>query len=338
ATWINAIRVIYGCADFVTYPLAFIYNILHFLVSSVETSWFPQLKSTVVSQALQDFLKVSPWIPVPQPWKDAMEAGQFNDAAAGVFAWKYLIMLPVLGMLSHWLDDWVEFGKNLFWNIFVEFSFTKRKQAQYQEALEKKSDALMKLYTQKRETDMEKSVLESSVITDEMTQIFNKRFFVQKMTEEFEKAKKNRTPLALVMMDIDHFKKFNDTYGHLLGDKVLIKVAEVAKKMTPSHSYCCRYGGEEFGIIIPGKTFEEALKICDNVRLNIPLIRLEEDPEIRITLSQGLIVLDFESLETSGFQDYNEIVKLADRELYRAKDEGRNRVCYVRMDHQDTTR
>jgi diguanylate cyclase (GGDEF)-like protein len=162
--------------------------------------------------------------------------------------------------------------------------------------------------------------------------VYNKRFFVQKMTEEIDKAIKSRGLLALVMMDIDHFKKFNDTYGHLLGDKVLIKVAEAAKSHTPRGSYCCRYGGEEFGVIMPAKTFEEAQFICDAIRNAVPEVRLEEDPNIRVHISQGLVILDYSNPATTAVSKYLDVVKLADDELYRAKEEGRNRLCTKRLD------
>jgi len=184
----------------------------------------------------------------------------------------------------------------------------------------------MKLNSEYKSLSKEASVLAASVITDELTRVYNKRFFINKIAEEFQQAKQKKTVLSLAMLDIDHFKKLNDTYGHLLGDKVLQAVAQVAKRGTPQGAYCCRFGGEEFCIIMPGKTRDEAYEIVSGIHRSLPLLRFEEDAALRTSASFGLCVADFSHPDAQALPSFDAFVKLADDGLYKAKLNGRNRI------------
>src|SRR5205085_2944724 len=109
-------------------------------------------------------------------------------------------------------------------------------------------------------------------------------------------------------------------------DKVLKAVAQVAKKGTPGDCFCCRFGGEEFAIIMPGKDQDTAMNIISQVHRNLPLLRFEEDPSLRVTSSFGMMTVDFKSPQADSINVLEDIIKLADDELYRAKLNGRNRI------------
>jgi diguanylate cyclase (GGDEF)-like protein len=333
AGWRGFIDVLYTVSGWLCFPLQWAIDTLVHLAPAVKTDWFPQLEAAAFAESLEKLVTTSNKnLPLPKAWMDWITAGHLEKVTAGVFTWTPLLMVIILSVISRLLDPLVEAAKNLVWNVLIEFSFTKKKQDKYQQELAQRTEALHKLYSENVHLSKQTDELQTSVITDEMTQVYNKRFFVQKMTEAMEQAKKRGQILSLVMMDIDHFKKFNDTYGHLLGDKVLIKVAEAAKRRTPNHSFCCRYGGEEFGVIMPAKNFEEAKAICDAIRTAVPTIRLDEDPNITVTISQGLVVIDFSKPENQKIHQFLDVVKMADEELYRAKEEGRNRCCFRRLD------
>jgi diguanylate cyclase (GGDEF)-like protein len=327
--WRGLINGLYMALDWMNWPIQMGLEVLSKAAPAIKSDYFPMMEAFRLADPLQKALSGAP---LPPTWRDALAAGALEKIMAGAYYWSYLLTMGVLMVVEKLLDPLYDTMRNLIWNILIEFSFTKKKQDKYQEELENRTEKMIQLYKENQNLSHKTSELQTSVITDEMTQVYNKRFFVQKMTEEIEKAMKNKGLLALVMMDIDHFKKFNDTYGHLLGDKVLIKVAEAAKSHTPRGSFCCRYGGEEFGVIMPAKTFEEARFICDAIRNAVPEVRLEEDPNIKVHISQGLVILDYSNPATAAVSKYLEVVKLADDELYRAKEEGRNRLCTKRLD------
>lgn len=218
------------------------------------------------------------------------------------------------------------FVKNIILNLFIEFSFTKRKESQYQKALSKRASELVKLNVQYKNLTKEASVLAKSVVTDELTQVYNKRFFLEKVAFEFKTAKSKKRHLTIVMVDIDHFKKLNDTYGHLMGDKVLKSVAQVVQASTPDDSFCCRFGGEEFSIIFPGYELTQALEVISEIHVNIPYLRFEESPELRTSASFGVCCVNFKAQSGQALTVADDLIKLADDELYKAKLNGRNRI------------
>lgn len=224
------------------------------------------------------------------------------------------------------IDLAVDSFKNFFWDLLIEFSFTKRKEATYQEALGKRAADLTKLKVEYKNLSKEANMLAKSVITDELTKVYNKRFFIEKMTYEFKVAKEKKSILTLCMVDIDHFKKLNDNYGHLLGDKVLKAVAQVAKSCTPPGAFCCRFGGEEFAIIMPGKNLDDAMQIISKMHQSLPLLRFEDDPNLRTAASFGLCVADFSTPKAQQLETFEGLIKVSDDLLYKAKLNGRNRI------------
>jgi len=155
-------------------------------------------------------------------------------------------------------------------------------------------------------------------LTDTLTQVPNRRYFDEHVAIEFERAKRNHGALALLVVDIDHFKQFNDRYGHARGDEVLKLVADHLCHGVRRGDSVCRYGGEEFALILPGATSAEAVSVAESLRHIVEGTISADEP---VTISVGVA-----STRDREFENADEIFKAADRALYRAKDLGRNRV------------
>ncbi len=158
-------------------------------------------------------------------------------------------------------------------------------------------------------------------VMDPVTNIYNKRYFTERLKQEFSLAKRNKTGLSLIMIDLDFFKKINDTYGHLAGDFILGKLSEVFCSMTRDEDIVARYGGEEFVAILPGSSEEGAVICAERIREKIaqtPFIFERE--KINITVSIGIATLD----EDNFFGGYEDFIEAADNCLYRSKKNGRN--------------
>lgn len=161
-------------------------------------------------------------------------------------------------------------------------------------------------------------------LTDVLTGITNRTGFDRSLTRHTQWAVEDGAYLSLVMCDIDHFKRFNDTYGHQLGDQVLKLVGGVLHGGLKGRDVPCRYGGEEFALILPDTDIEGAAKVADNIRNTIGakrIVRKSTGEEIsRVTMSFG--VAEFRLGESPAA-----LIARADAALYRAKEQGRNRVC-----------
>jgi two-component system cell cycle response regulator len=157
---------------------------------------------------------------------------------------------------------------------------------------------------------------------DGLTQIYNKRYFVETLEREIGRAQRYRRDLSLILFDIDHFKKVNDSFGHLAGDYVLKQLAAVIKSRIRREDILARYGGEEFAIILPEIDSYNACQFAEKIRLLTEKAVFKfEDTEIPVTISVGVASL------LADVADPSEFVKLADTKLYEAKDKGRN--CVV---------
>jgi diguanylate cyclase (GGDEF)-like protein len=163
-------------------------------------------------------------------------------------------------------------------------------------------------------------------ILDGLTQIHNKRYFLEFLDREMARCSRYDRPLSLVMFDVDHFKKLNDTYGHLAGDFVLRRLAELISKHVRKEELFARYGGEEFAIIMPETTGKKAGIFAEKIRRMIESSPFSyEGKDIKVTISIGLATMG-KHRETLAF------IKTADENLYRAKANGRNRVEGVPQD------
>lgn len=158
--------------------------------------------------------------------------------------------------------------------------------------------------------------------TDGLTELYNHRYFQEQMLHNLETSKRYKSNFSLIMIDIDYFKKFNDTYGHQSGDAVLRQVAQLLKKNVRSTDIVCRYGGEEMAIILSNTNSQDALstaqKICTAIAEH-PL-KLVNGNEVNVTISLGV------STYPQNGENPAEMIKFADDCLYKAKENGRNQV------------
>jgi len=176
---------------------------------------------------------------------------------------------------------------------------------------------------------------EQMSITDPLTHIFNRRYFNNIIEEEINRANLEKKTLCFIILDVDHFKKYNDTYGHIAGDQALITIAETLKQnLQKDTDYPFRLGGEEFGILFYADDETKALEFSEKIRKNIAELNIphsSSDVANHVTASLGLVVINFHE-QTA---DKDEFYRLADSALYSAKENGRDQVFLHQNDEME---
>ena len=169
------------------------------------------------------------------------------------------------------------------------------------------------------------------VVTDHLTRLYNRRFFMNRAEEELERSLRYQQPLSLVMIDIDHFKTFNDSYGHMTGDRVLQTVAGIMQQHVRKSDICGRHGGEEFAMLLPNTSGEAATHMANRLRRTLGETRytgLGLPPDVAIAISGGVATCPRDATAVS------DLFELADKALYRAKAEGRDRIIQYGVEVQ----
>jgi diguanylate cyclase (GGDEF)-like protein len=168
--------------------------------------------------------------------------------------------------------------------------------------------------------------LQQLAAVDPLTGVFNRRFGLHRLREEFSRAARAETPFGLLMLDIDHFKSINDAYGHLTGDRLLRRVCAVVRSSLRQGDVLMRYGGEEFVAILPAASSADLEQLGERLRRAVEDSALVDGARtVRVTVSVGGVAYPDCDVESE-----NEIIRMADEALYRAKESGRNRVEIVR--------
>ncbi|NVL89640.1 MAG: diguanylate cyclase [Desulfobacterales bacterium] len=210
------------------------------------------------------------------------------------------------------------------------------KEFQYEEAIEKgASEFILKpirfqelivrlkrvlreraLIAQRRQMERQ---LRKMTITDDLTKLYNMRHFYKQLQLEMDRASRYKSSLSLLLLDVDWFKKYNDTYGHLEGDQILIKLGEVIRECLRKSDTAYRYGGDEFMVILPETQGEEAKNVAERIREYFPAASSHDpsDDGINVTLSVGIV-------EHYPGEDLSAFVKRADQMMYQAKRQGGN--------------
>ena len=186
-------------------------------------------------------------------------------------------------------------------------------------ALDRIAKLNKRLQTEIEEKEKANAILETLATTDELTGIPNRRKFFEMVSAEIKRAQRYEHPVSLLMIDIDHFKKINDSLGHHAGDLVLKKVAQTIYNALRTSDHMGRLGGEEFGLILPQLSVSGAWHVAERHRINIEELRMAEFPDTQVTVSIGIAEA---SMDTNKV---DELFKMADRALYQAKNSGRNR-------------
>lgn len=167
--------------------------------------------------------------------------------------------------------------------------------------------------------------LNELVLTDALTGLYNYRHFKNILQSEMDRSKRSGIPTTLVMMDLDHFKKINDTHGHEIGNLVLKHVADILISEVRTTDIVCRYGGEEFAIIFPETHLNLAVKVADRIREMIAFTPVETSVgDIDITASMGASVY-----MKGSILPIDEFIDSVDKYLYEAKQSGRNCICHI---------
>ncbi|MBI4379453.1 MAG: sensor domain-containing diguanylate cyclase [Nitrospinae bacterium] len=165
---------------------------------------------------------------------------------------------------------------------------------------------------------------EAMAITDELTKIYNHRYFVKSLNDELKRANRYQMNLSLIMIDVDYFKTYNDSHGHLMGNDILKEVARILKNGIRDIDILARYGGEEFVIILPQTENKNAAAIAERIRMAVEDFKFykgETQPAGKVTISLGIAMFP----DDGGTMA--ELIDKADKSLYQAKKEGRNKVC-----------
>jgi len=200
--------------------------------------------------------------------------------------------------------------------VFIIRDITERKSAE------------MKINELVHQLEMEKNIAQVNSVTDSLTGLSNRRYFDETIKNEFYRLKRSGASLSLIMIDVDHFKNFNDHYGHVAGDHCLIRIGTLLKTIVNrAPDVVARYGGEEFVVILPETESLGARLIANRIRLGVEELNIPHvlsDTADHITISCGVI-----SIKPKELMSPIQVVSLADEALYRAKHQGRNQIVVL---------
>jgi two-component system, cell cycle response regulator len=194
-----------------------------------------------------------------------------------------------------------------------------------------RAGAMLRIKSLQDQLRAAKAELERLSVTDGLTGLFNRRYFNGRLSQEFQRAQRYTDPVSLMMLDIDHFKRVNDSHGHPFGDLVLKGTAELVRSTVRDPDICARYGGEEFAVILPKTHLAGALVVAERIWRELGEKSYAvgekdsatgEPKQYRVTASIGLAFYPSKDITSP-----EHLVKFADEALYRAKREGRNCIC-----------
>ncbi len=169
----------------------------------------------------------------------------------------------------------------------------------------------------------QKAMLEGLSIRDRLTGLFNYGYFLDHLEKEQKRARRYQTPLSVIMMDVDHFKRFNDTFGHEMGNEVLKRVAKIIVSHVRNVDTVARYGGEEFVVTLPNASIKQAVVVAERIRAAIAKEKFKgnaEEPVTSVTISGGV------ASYPSQAENTEQLVYKADQALYASKENGRNQI------------
>ena len=164
-------------------------------------------------------------------------------------------------------------------------------------------------------------------LTDSLTGVNNRRFFDQRLYEELERVRRDGVSLGCLFIDLDHFKKINDSFGHQVGDDVLRYVAQLIREQLRTIDVVARYGGEEFAVLLAQADIDLAMEIAERIRINIEQWEYDqEEIDMRVSVSVGVATTEHIELSDETEEIAHKLVEAADQAVYQAKESGRNQV------------
>lgn len=235
----------------------------------------------------------------------------------------------IVSVLEIGANDYIKkpfFFEELLARIGVQFRiiYMNEENKKFLNTQEKLSQNLLNLLEevrmQKEQIQRMNRLLKQKSITDPLTKVYNRGYFFNILKREIARVNRYREDLSLIMIDIDHFKNINDTYGHLIGDEVLKGMVNVCKKRIRTSDLMARYGGEEFVILLTNTSSENAYQVAEDVRKSVEkiLFKTRSGEKFKVTVSAG--ITSYISAE-----DINDFFARLDDNLYEAKSNGRNR-------------
>lgn len=233
--------------------------------------------------------------------------------------WMPIVFLSSLSQSSHIVEG-IEAGGDDYLTKPVDPTVLNAKL----KAMQRIADMRTQLATVNRQ-------LKEMAEKDGLTGLANRRRFNSVLVREYRRAARNKNQLSLLLIDIDHFKSFNDTHGHQAGDDCLRFVAQaMAESVHRGGDMVARYGGEEFAVILPETDLQSAMVVAENIRANVAALEVSIGGSVlKITISCGATSVSPESTDHLD-QSINDLIERADQGLYKAKDAGRNSVQYVK--------
>jgi diguanylate cyclase (GGDEF)-like protein len=207
--------------------------------------------------------------------------------------------------------------------VAVLYAFRDRRLREYEQQLrtlvDERNTELLELT---RQLQVANAALQEMATVDALTGLANRRRFDVFLQQEWQRSGRTRQPLSVLLLDVDHFKKFNDRYGHPAGDECLRSVAQViGATVHRATDLCCRYGGEEFAVVMTDTPADGALRIAESIRSAVERLRLPhaDAPEGYVTVSIGVATREGQNYETA-----KDLIAACDRALYQVKEDGRN--------------
>ena len=163
---------------------------------------------------------------------------------------------------------------------------------------------------------------------DELTSLYNRYFLFEELSNMLHLAIRRKEPLSLVMIDVDNFKQINDLHGHVYGDEILNKIANVMLSATRGGDICCRYGGEEFVVLLPNTDMRDSIDVAERIRKSVEQYAWDESP-VRISLGVSTFFYDLAGEHSVNYLG-KVLLKQADKAMYTAKENGKNQVIHHR--------
>ena len=190
---------------------------------------------------------------------------------------------------------------------------------EHEVAERKKNEAILQKHV--AEIEQLQAELREQALRDPLTGLHNRRYLSETLQREIEKSKREKKALSIIVSDIDHFKMINDVYGHQAGDKFLVEIGTLMKDNARSSDIICRYGGEEFLMVMPGTSLESAVKRAEEILHKCTnIIIAHEGQALKVAMSLGVATYPDHG------QEAEEIIFKADKALYKSKKNGRNQV------------
>jgi len=319
------IDMFYTATKPLLYPVDLFINVLTQIIPALKSDYFPIMNAGIIGKVLQQM--VMP-IPLQVSFLEVMRRNAPELWMPGQIIWSTWISVLFYQFCIPVVEYLVDSVRNVGLNYYTEMLYNRKKDDAYKQLLVQKNKMIEQGENDKARLKKEDTQLREALIKDALTDTYNRRFYSEKIRELFNLAKTQKQVMTVVMVDIDHFKSVNDTYGHQMGDEVLTIVAGILKKFTPSNGFCCRYGGEEFSILLPNTSIEQAVRLAEMIRTEVMRTSFPSQAELKSTVSLGVASGDFARRAAhDNLPHYEDLVHIADDKLYQAKTSGRNQVC-----------